>query len=449
MESAITSEVGILAVLTGVSSFFFYLEHRTGWKLFDYLPPLLFIYAVPMVLANVAVFPVAADPTGKDRQAIHATQDKDGQDVDATLLATDDRATTSRDVAGIPRENTTTHRPLLPSKSPLYGWMDRAVLPFFLLLLLTNVDLVATVRVLGRGILVMLMGSAGVVLGAPIAYFLVKTQLGEDSWKAFAALSGSWIGGAGNMTAMKTVFDVPGSAMGLAVLGDTLIYLIWIPLLLTSKGCTSWFNRFTRVDPKRSELLEDASKELPSAKGEFKPRHVLYWLFIGLAGTWFATSAATWMPVGTGPWSDVLTTNTWTIFFITLLGIALSFTPVRRVPGTHEVATAFVFLFMANVGATADLKGLAGEAPWFIAAAFFWIIFHGLFCILGARVLHVDLQTTAIASAANIGGVATASIVAEHHNDRLVPAAVLMAMLGYAIGNFGAYAAGWLCKLVS
>lgn len=432
METAITSEVGILAVLTGVSAFFFYLEHSTRWKLFDYLPPLLFIYAVPMVLANVPLSPIALEVAPKTvQQASESTQTTASEEPGETAVSQSD--------------GETRFMPLIPTKSPLYGWMSSTVLPFFLLLMLTNVDLVATFRVLGRGIFVMLMGTAGVVAGAPLAYLLVKAQLGEESWKAFGALSGSWIGGAGNMMAMQKAWDVPPEAMGLAVLGDTLVYLIWIPILLTSKSCAGWFNRFAHVDPRRTAMIEEASDNLPEEKQELKPRHVLYWLFIGLSGTWVATVAADWMPAR----SDVLTTGTWTIFFITVIGVGLSFTPVRRVPGTHEVATAFVFLFMANVGATADLEGLAGEAPWFIMAAFVWIAMHGTFCVLGARILHVDIHITAIASAANIGGVATASIVAEHHNDRLVPAAVLMAMFGYAIGNFAAYAAGLLCKLVS
>jgi uncharacterized membrane protein len=394
--------------------------------MFDYLPPLLFIYAVPMVRANVPLSPVAFEGASKVAGQGSGAGEAPG------------------DLSTGETEPHSSLMPIIPSKSPVYGWMSSTVLPFFLLLMLTNVDLVSTFRVLGRGILVMLMGTAGVVIGAPLAFALVKSRLSGEAWTAFGALAGSWSGGAGNMAAMERVWDVPASSMGLAVLGDTLIYLVWIPILLTSKSCAGWFSRFARVDPRQNALLEDASADAAREQQELKPRHVLYWLFIGLAGTWVATLAAEHMPEG-----EVLTAGTWTILFITVIGIGLSFTPVRHVPGTHEVATAFVFLFMANVGAKADLAGLAGDAPWFIMAALLWIFVHGAFCVLGARILHVDIHTTAIASAANIGGVATASIVAEHHNDRLVPAAVLMAMFGYAVGNFAAYLAGTLCKLIS
>ncbi|MBN2022929.1 MAG: DUF819 family protein [Pirellulales bacterium] len=388
-EPLIHSPTGILATLLGVTSLFLWMERRWRWRFFNYFPPLLFIYAAPMALSTSGV---------------------------------------------------------LANRSPVYDWMEDTVLPVFLVLMLLDVDLLAAGRVMGRGVLVFLAGTAGVVFGAPIAYAMVKGHLEPDTWKAFGILAGSWIGGAGNMAAVATGLELKqsDSSYTLAVLGDVVVYLLWIPILLSSKGFAGWFNRFTRVDPQRVKLLEEASADLLNKKGDFEMRHVLYLLFVGLACTWLATALAGYLPeVGA-----VLTTSSWRVLIITTLGLLLAMTPARRIPGNHQIAIAMVYLFVAKIGAGADVSRLAGQAHWFVLGALAWIGIHGTCCVAGARLLRVDVHSTAIASAANIGGIATASIVATHHNEKLVPVGILMALLGYALGNYGALMAAWLCEMV-
>jgi len=375
-------------VLTGVASYFFLLEKRSQWRVFDLFPPLLFIYAFPLMFSN---------------------------------------------------------RGLIPTKSPLYDWMSDAVLPMFLILMLLDIDVLAAVRVMGKGILVLLCGTAGVVLGAPVAYLLVKGWLGPESWKAFGVLAGSWIGGTGNMGAMEDALEASKADFGLAVIADAMVYLIWLPILLGSKKCANWFNRFARVSPERVKMLELSSGKLSNDKGKLEMRHLLYLLFLGFFFAWFAAELAPLLPVA----PPVLSTSAWKILLITTFGIGLSMTPAKRIPGSRELSVALVYLFVARMGAEADLSGLAQQAPWFLLGAYLWIFMHGVFCVLGAVVLRVDIHSTAIASAANIGGIASAPIVANYHNHKLVPVSILMALIGYAIGNYGAFAAAWLCKLVS
>ena len=174
-------------------------------------------------------------------------------------------------------------------------------------------------------------------------------------------------------------------------------------------------------------------------------RHVLYLLFLGLFFPWLAAELAErFLPVI----EPVLTTGSWKILVLTTFGILLSMTPAKRIPGSRELAAGLVILFVANMGARADLGGLAERAPWFLLGAFVWIGMHGACCILAAWIFRVDIHSTAIASAANIGGIASAPIVAAYHNEKLVPVSILMALLGYAVGNYGAYLAAWLCYLV-
>jgi uncharacterized membrane protein len=387
-KALITSPVGILATLTGVVAFFLWLQQSTKWKLFDLFPPLLFIYAAALLFSNTGA---------------------------------------------------------ISSKSPLYAWMGETVLPMFLVLMLLDVDVVAVVRVMGKGILVLLCGTAGVVLGAPLAYLVVKSGLDPGAWKGFGALAGSWIGGTGNMGAVSKGLETPPDAFGLAVLTDAMVYLVWLPILLGSKNYARWFNRFARVDPKRVEMLERRSGDLSHDKGKPEMRHLVYLLSLGLLVPWLARVPVAYLPEA----EPILTEDSWEILLITTLGILLSMTPAKKIPGSRELAVALVYVFVAQMGARAEITGLARQALWFLLGGCIWIAVHGACCVLGARVLRVDVHSTAIASAANIGGIATAPIVAAYHNQKLVPASILMALIGYAIGNYGAFAAAWLCWLVS
>ncbi|HEV58209.1 MAG TPA: DUF819 family protein [Phycisphaerales bacterium] len=387
-DPVVTSPVGVLAVLAGIASFFLYLERKTQWRLFHYLPPIVFVYALPVIFSN----------TG-----------------------------------------------LIPTRCLLFDLLGDVLLPMFLLLMLLDVDVLSAVRIMGKGIFVMLFGTAGVILGAPIAYWLVKNRLGPDAWKAFGALAGSWIGGTANMTAVAKGIGASDAECGLAIIADNLVYLIWIPVLIGSKNFSRWFHRFARVDEQRIAALERASGDLLQDKGPFDVRHFLYLLFLGLFFPWLATQLAGRMPRA----EPILTGQSWKILWVTTFGILLSLTSAKRIPGSHQVAVAMVYLYVAKMGASADLRELADKAAWFILGAYVWIAVHGVLCLIGARLFRVDVHSTAIASAANIGGIASAPIVAACHNEKLVPVSVLMALIGYAIGNYGALAAATLCYWVS
>ncbi len=176
-----------------------------------------------------------------------------------------------------------------------------------------------------------------------------------------------------------------------------------------------------------------------------KMRHFLYLFLIGFICVWIADSIANIIP----EFKPVWTASTYRILLITTMGIILSMTPARNIPASHELAMALVYIFVANMGAKADVSKLNASTGWFILACYIWIFIHGFFCLLGAYILKVDIHSTAIASAANIGGAGSAPVVASHHNEKLVPVSILMALLGYAIGNYGAFLAAWLCMLLS
>ena len=388
MQPIITDSAGLIAVLAGNAALWFYLEKRTKHPVFSYFPPLIFIYLLPAILSNTGVIPL---------------------------------------------------------KAPTYDWMGRYLLPMFLILLLLDVDVRAAVRVMGKGVLVMLAGSLGVVIGAPIAFALVKGSLGPEAWKAFGTLAGSWIGGTGNMAAVAEGLETPGTEFGLAVIADHAVYLVWLPLLLASKRLAKHFHRFTGASDEQVQRLKNAADSLLVVKKPAEMRHLLYLIAIAAGATFLAGELAAKLPVI----NPVLSEGTYRILIVTTIGLLLSFSPAKKIPGSHALAMALVYLFVARMGARASVEGLAGQALPFVAAAYLWILVHGAFVLLAARLLRVDVHTAAIASAANIGGAASAPVVAAYHDERLVPVSILMALLGYAVGNYAAFGAAWLCKLVA
>jgi len=387
VHGLISSDAGILFILAGNAAFWFWLEKKTGWKLFSFIPPLLFIYALPVFFSNLG---------------------------------------------------------LIPTESSVYDWMGDILLPMFLVMLMLDVDVKSTVRVMGRGVFVMLIGTLGVVIGAPIGYGVVKGWLGPEAWKGFGALAGSWIGGNGNMAAMAEALGTSGSDFGLAVISDNLVYLIWLPLLLNSKRLAGVFNKFTGVSDERLAFMKSAAGELIVDKGAPRMRHVLYLLTLAFGVTFISSSLSTSLP----ELPPVLTVTTYKILLVTTFGLLLSFTRAREIPGSHEIAMALVYMFVARMGAETSLAGLHQAVP-FVAGAYIWIFIHGLFIIAAARLFKIDIHTAAIASAANIGGVASAPVVAAFHDERLVPVSILMALIGYAIGNYAALLAAWLCSLIA
>ncbi len=387
--SLISSPAGILATLAAVTSFFFYLEKKTAWKIFNFFPPLIFIYLLPVLLSNNGI---------------------------------------------------------IPSKSPVYDFMGTNLLPMFLTIMLLDVNLKATVKVMGKGIFVMLLGTLGVVVGAPIALMIVKTGLGPDAWKAFGALAGSWIGGTGNMLSVADAVGLDESSLdyGYAVIADNAVYLIWLPIMLGSKNFAGWFNKFTNTSKDRLEKMEKAAKELIVDKGPVEMRHFLYLAFLGFG----VTAIASWLAEFIPPLPPVLSYNTYKILLVTFIAIGLSFTKASRIPASHAFSMALVYLFVAKMGAKADLSQIDTSVFWFLLGAYIWIFIHGFFLVGAAKLFKVDIHTAAIASAANIGGAASAPIVAAYHRASLVPVSILMALVGYAVGNPAAILAAYLCEWV-
>jgi uncharacterized membrane protein len=394
-ETLISSPIGVLSVLCFVAAFFFLLAQVSKAKFFNYIPPLLFIYATPVFLNNFDV---------------------------------------------------------IPSESVIYTGLSQFALPVFIVLMLIKVNVPAVIRVMGKGVLVMLMGTAGVVVGGVVSYFIVHSWLSDDAWKGFGALAGSWIGGTANMLATKEMLGASDAQLGLAVIADNAVYVVWLPLLLMSRDFADRFNKWARVPADRLDAMDAAAAMHVEDNDAPTMSQYLYLAAVvfGITAIGHALSPglASWIASASPDLAGVFSETTTRILLVTTLALILSTTAVSTLPNSTAIGTALVYVFVAGMGARASIAGLA-EAPAFVLGAFIWIFIHGLFCLAGAWIFRVDVHSVAIASAANIGAAASAPIVAAHHRPSLVPASILMALLGYALGNYLAPLTGQLARIAA
>ena len=399
----IQSPAGVMVTLIAVVSFWFWLEKRSGWKIFNFLPPLIWIYATPVLLSNTGV---------------------------------------------------------IPFQSAAYDFLRMYGLPIFICLMLIKVDVVGALRIMGKGVFVMLIGSVGVVLGGFLAYslgqaistpddFFLHFPLPEDSWKAFGTLAGSWIGGTGNMTAAHAALEGSGEHMTMAAAADQMVYLLWLPLMLGSRAFADRFNRWMRVPPDRLALMDAAAEKFEVTDEPPSMTQFLSLALVAVGFTWISLALSQILPPVAIAGATIISASTWLILLVTTFALLASTTPIRRLPAAHPIAMAIIYVYVARIGATMDLSSASLETMGaFILMAYVWIAIHGLFILAGAWLFRVDVHTLAIASAANIGGAASAPVVAAHHRESLVPASILMAMIGYALGNYLAILTGRLGQLV-
>jgi uncharacterized membrane protein len=385
---------GVMAVITMVPVFFLWLEKKTKWKVFDFLPAIIWIFLTPILLSNLNVLP----------------------GIDSAVI---------------------------PKSSDVYRTFRSFAVPMFIVLMLLDIDIKRTMQVAWRGAAVLVIGAVGIVIGCVAAYAMFQGSLPADSWSGFGALAGSWIGGTGNLAAVAESVNTPDELIGVVVIVDNLVYLVYFPLILTCKRWAPWFNKFTGVTQEEIDAVYSASSDV-----EKKRHEVTFPDLLTLVGFAFAAIlAANWLSTYIPPVGRVLSQGTYAILLVTTFGILLSATPLKKVPGTEPVAMALVYIYMTMIGASADLAGMAG-AQWFIAAGFLAIAIHLLVTVAGAKLLRLDVSMAAVASVAGVGGAASAPVAAAYHREELVPISIMLALIGYALGNYLGVATAYLANMI-
>ncbi|MCH8939478.1 MAG: DUF819 family protein, partial [Gemmatimonadetes bacterium] len=83
-----------------------------------------------------------------------------------------------------------------------------------------------------------------------------------------------------------------------------------------------------------------------------------------------------------------------------------------------------------------------------LAAGALWISIHVAILFGAARLVRAPLFFIATGSMANIGGAASAPVVAGVYHPAMAPVGLLMAVAGYVLGIYGGLACAYLLSLV-
>lgn len=395
--------VGLFALLCGIVALVFRLaETKVLAKVFAVLPTVFWIYFVPMLLATLGFF---------------------------------------------------------PAQSPVYGLLTDYFLPASLLLLFLSASLPEILRLGPRTIGVMLIGTAGVILGAAVGVLAILPffKLGllpanhlESLWKGVAALSGSWTGGSANLAAIwqtltaNSQTEVEGRIFAAIIAVDVCVGYSWMAFLIALAGRQTAVNRWLRADSSR---IEEVNRRIATVtQAQARPTttgKLLYMLALafGLAFAckWFGSQAQTAFEaqVQSPLWRSVLGYYGIMIILVTILGLVLSATPVARLEdyGASKVGYALLYLVLARIGAKGDLNAIR-EFPAYLLMGVVWMLTHGGLLLLAAKRFHVPLFFVATASQANVGGPVSAPVVAAAYQPGLAVVGLLMAILGGILGTF-------------
>jgi len=336
---------------------------------------------------------------------------------------------------------------IIPGDSPVYGWMTRYLLLVALILLMLAVDLKSILRLGPMALFMVVAGSVGIVLGAVVSFLLFGAYLPEESWKAFAALSGSWIGGTANMVAIAESVGTPDALMGPIIVIDTVVGYGWMGVLLFF---SAFQHRFDARINAHTEKVEETNRRLTDVAEHRHPLTTATSVIIVGIGFGCAILAAVIgdrLPALGNP--TIISHTTWAVLIVVTGGLALSFTPVSRLEeyGASRFGYTALYLLLGAIGAQANLRAVM-EAPAFLAAGVVWIGVHALVLLVAARIVRAPLFFFATSSMANIGGVASAPVVAGVYHRAMAPVGLLMAVVGYILGIYGALAAAWLLGVI-
>ncbi|MCA9129358.1 MAG: DUF819 family protein [Planctomycetales bacterium] len=352
-----------------------------------------------------------------------------------------------------------------PHASDLPDVAKNYLLPASLVLLTLSVDLQGIVRLGPKALIMFLTGTAGVILGGPVAILIVSAfapqwvggEGPDEIWRGMATVAGSWIGGGANQIAMQKMFVPSNSLFSVMVTVDVLVAEFWMMFLLLGIGKAKAIDRLFRADVSSVDSLQ-AKMEAYSKQHARSPSTVDLFLIlaVGFGGTALAYFVADWLAPWIGKNAPGLAQFSldskffWLILIATALGVCMSFTPLRRLEGVgaSKIGTVFIFVLVATIGLGMDLSAIAENSELFIVGLI-WMLFHVLLLIVVGWLIRAPYFFLAVGSKANIGGAASAPVVAAAFHPTLAPVGVLLAVLGYVLGTYGAWLSALMMRSVS
>ncbi|WP_312486510.1 DUF819 family protein [Massilia timonae] len=347
--------------------------------------------------------------------------------------------------------------------SSLYPVARDYLLPTALVLLCVAIDFGAVLRLGPKAIIMFLTGTLGVMLGAIVSFlamdFIHPETVAGDTWRGMTTVAGSWIGGGANQAAMKEVFEVEATLFGQFVAVDVLVANVWMAVLLFLASRAQAFDRWTGADVSAINALKEKIEHYQAEHARIPTlTDVMVVLAVGLGATGLSHAltgpTVAWISSLPAEWrlqDYSLTSNFfWIVVYATTFGLLLSFTRARKLEGAgaSTIGSAMLYILVATIGMHMDLNALL-DRPWLFLLGLIWIAVHGGLMLLVAKLIRAPLFFMAVGSQANIGGAASAPVIASAFHPALAPVGVLLAVIGYALGTYCAYLTGLLLRMLA
>jgi uncharacterized membrane protein len=349
--------------------------------------------------------------------------------------------------------------------SNLYFVASRYLLPTSLVLLTISIDLPEIKKLGPKAIIMFLTATAGIILGGPLAILIISAfapdvvgGVGPDAvWRGLTTVAGSWIGGGANQAAMKEIFNVGDTLFSSMIAVDVIVANIWMAFLLYGAGINERIDaKFQADNSAITELKEKIEAyraqilRIPDLTDTLKVMTVgfgvtaIAHLGADIIAPWISDSA---------PWLAKFSLTSkffWLIVLATTIALGLSFTKARELEGVgaSRYGSLFLYILVATIGMKMNILAIF-ENPGLFVIGLIWIGFHAILLIVVAKLIRAPFFFLAVGSQANIGGAASAPIVASAFHPSLAPVGVLLAVLGYAIGTYAAWICGILMQGIS
>lgn len=302
----------------------------------------------------------------------------------------------------------------------VYKLAKTNLLPAMIFLMLLEVDIRGFFKLGKKLIISYILAVFSIALGFIVVSFVLNFD--QKMLGAFGALAGSWMGGTANMVAVGSALGVNDEAFGYALIVDSFNYTLWVAFLLFLVGFSSVFNRFFQAKPSDEIINEIACSCKLGAKR--------YWLLV------LISLLVSFLSQFTSQNISFINSTTTMVISATIAGIIGSFTRLSELNGSNEIATSMLFMLIALIGSRAVFENFSGVG-YYVFGGFLILVIHSAIMLVGAKIFKLDLFSISVASLSNIGGVASAPILAAAYNRSLVGVGVLMAIMGYIIGTFG------------
>lgn len=391
----ITNGFTYIAFLMCLAGVLLALEKYTKWKIFNLVPPLVWIYVLNMIFCTMGLY--------------H-----------------------SKEV------------------SAAYKALKNNLLYAMIFVMLLRCDFRKLAKLGGRMVAIFLGCSVTLFIGFVVGYPIFKGFLGHDTWGAVAALYASWVGGSANMAAMQAALPVDAGAYSCALALDTVCYSVWIALLLLMVKHADKWNNSVKADTSKLQAVADAAAA--EVAKEKKKASAADWIFlIGVSLLVSAIAQSVGASLNTmlkGVGLAMFDKGTMTTVFVTVLGLICAMSPLGKVPAVEELSSVYLYAVVSLLASTASVTDLL-SAPMWVVYGFFILVVHVIGMYILSKLFHWDLCMVSTASLANIGGAASAPIVASAYNESYAGIGVLMGVLGAAIGNFAGMICGYVLKMMA